>query len=315
MKIRFWGVRGSLPTPPTSYQLRHKLLKVLELASKEDISTQKKRELFLSKLDPWHTQLVGGNSTCVEVRANGTIIIFDMGTGIRELGEFLCKRQGLQKSELHIFIGHTHWDHIQGFPFFQPAYKTGTILNFYTPHPQLKERLEIQQDFRFFPVSFDFMPAEKKFTQLAVDSEIEINKIKIKNIELHHPGKSYGYRVEHDGKVFVFASDAEYTNLPPERIEKYINFYKHADMLFFDAQYSFAEEIQKVDWGHSSALVGIDLAVKAECKSIALTHHAPENDDYAIQKLVNTAIEYKDKNYPAANLEVITARENFEVIL
>ncbi len=313
MIAKFWGVRGSIPSPPTSREIKYKLLKLLELAAEKDISTPSKREEFIKNADEKLLGVLGGNTPCVELRVEDKIFIFDMGSGLREFGQYLISKVGNSENlELHIFIGHTHWDHIHGFPFFLPAFHSKTTIHFYHLHPQLKERLEVQQDFRFFPVSLDFMASKRTYTQLELDSEIMIGKVKIRNIELNHPGRAFGYRVEYCGKSFVYASDSEYSNLPPERIQKYIDFYSEADLLIFDAPYSFNEELEKINWGHSSALVGIDISVKAKVKNLALFHHAPENGDHEVFKLLDTAMHYKERNYPHSDLKVFLAREGME---
>lgn len=310
MEVVFWGVRGSIPSPPTSADLRKKIAKVLELAAAKDISTPESREVFLNTLSPREIGFLGGNTPCVELRVNNKIIVFDMGTGLREFGEHLIKSGRLQDNpEIHIFIGHTHWDHIQGFPFFVPAYRPNTTIHFYFSHPHVKERLEFQQDYRFFPVSLEFMASKKHYHLIDANKPLQLGDISIKTIELNHPGKAFAYRIEHEGKSFIYASDGEYNNLPNSRINNYINFYKDADFLVYDAPYSFTEEMEKINWGHSSAMVGIDISVKAGVKTIALFHHAPENDDDAVFNLLEAAINYRKQNYQESDLEIVLARE------
>lgn len=316
MEVCFWGVRGSIPSPPTSSELKSKIERVLELAAVNDISTPEKRKEFLNSLSEREVGFLGGNTPCVELRVDNQILIFDMGSGIRELGDHLIK-SGICNApvELHIFIGHTHWDHLQGYPFFMPAYRSNVKINFYHVHPNLQERLEYQQEYRFFPVSLDFMASTKIYNQIELGSEFKIGEITVKNIELNHPGKSFCYKIEYKDKIFIYASDGEYNNLPTSRINNYIDFYRNADLLVFDAPYSFSEEIEKINWGHSSALVGIDLSVKAGVKNLALFHHAPENTDEAVFKLLDTALNYKEKNYPSTALNVFLARERMTFTL
>ena len=310
MEVCFWGVRGSVPSPPSSAQLKKKISQVLALAAGKDISTEAKRETFLSGLSEKELGFLGGNTPCVELRVKNKIFLFDMGTGLRAFGDNLMRTLGKNENvELHIFIGHTHWDHIQGFPFFIPAYRDNVTINFYYVHPHVKERLELQQDYRFFPVSLEFMASKKHFHQIEVNAEFKIDDIVIKTTELNHPGKCFAYRVEYEGKSFIYASDGEYNYLPNNKIKKFIDFYKNADMLIFDAPFSFSEEIEKINWGHSSALVGIDISTKANVKKLALFHHAPENDDEAVFHLLQTATEYKEQNYTDSPLEVFLARE------
>lgn len=316
MKIRFWGVRGSIPTPPTSKQIREKILKVLEKAACSDITSSITREQFLNNLEDWEVGLIGGNTSCVEVSVDDTIIVCDMGSGLKGLGDDLVQRFTSEgEMTVHILIGHTHWDHIQGFPFFLPAYMPKTKIHFYSPFNNIEDRIRAQQDFQFFPVGFDEMESQKYFHQIEAGGEFTLNDIKISNIELHHPGKSYAYKIAHNNKTAVYATDAEYNNLPIARIFQYIDFYKDADLLIFDAQYSFIEEIQKTDWGHSSALVGVDLAIKAAVKRLGLFHHAPENDDFEIQKLLSIAKDYKNSSYPESELEIFVAAEGLEIEL
>jgi phosphoribosyl 1,2-cyclic phosphodiesterase len=317
MQVHFWGVRGSIPAPPNSQHLLSKIRRVLELSAGKDLSSPQKIDAFLNSLSERELGFLGGNTPCVEVRVDNKIIVFDMGSGFRELGDYLIQKQKMSGKdiEIHVFICHTHWDHIQGFPFFVPAYRANTTIHFYHVHPNFKERLEQQQDFRFFPVSMNNMASKKEFIQVQSGAGVRIGEVVIKNIELNHPGKSYSFRVEHEGKTFVYASDGEYNNLPTSKIKDYINFFKDADLLVFDAPYSFSEEIEKINWGHSSALIGVDLSVKANIKLLSLFHHAPENDDEAVFKLLDTAKHYQLQNYPKSKLQIILAREGLTIAL
>jgi len=317
MQVRFWGVRGSVPAPLNGKQIRKKMLHMLEYAADKDISSLQKREEVLNSFAAEECMVIGGNTSCVEVKTNDAHIILDMGSGIRELGQEIIEQyKGVNPVNLHIFLSHTHWDHIQGFPFFLPAYLPNYHLSIHSPHSELQNRLDYQQDFRFFPVSMNYMASQKDFVQLERDQEIRINNTVVKHVELHHPGKSYAYRIESEGKSFIFATDGEYNNLSFEKISSYIDFYRDADLLAFDAQYSFDEEIEKLDWGHSSALFGVDISIKAGVKKLALTHHGPERDDDAIRKLCTNAISYKKKNYNTKHeLEIFLAREGLTVTL
>ncbi len=316
MKVKFWGVRGSLPTPPTSHHIREKFLKIIDnlpaavLANPAEI---KKHVLGLSNLE---AGLIGGNTSCIEIRADNKILIFDMGSGLKSLGNYLVKNEQSKKGlDLSIFLTHTHWDHILGFPFFAPAFFPNNKITFYSPHPNLKDRLEVQQDFRFFPVSLDHMPSKKEFIQIGHNTSVEIGKIKITNCPLYHPGGSFGYRIECDGKTVVYATDSEYKNLDRESTKQYIDFFRNADLLIFDAQYTFEEAIHKEDWGHSSALVGIEFAIEAGVKQLALFHHEPERDDFEINNILKKSLDFKKINYPEDDLEIFLAMEGLEIVL
>lgn len=316
MKVKFWGVRGSIPAPPTNDQIKTKIKHLLNKIAVGAIESSYDIDSLVEEYSPVEAGLIGGNTSCVEVRAANRIFIFDMGSGIRNLGNHLVKYD--QKSnglELHIFLSHTHWDHIHGFPFFTPAFYPNNKICFYAVHPKLQERLEYQQDFRFFPVSLDNMKAQKEFIQLKPRASLKIGEVKITNSPLYHPGGSYGYRVEHENKVFVYASDSEYKELSKSNAKKYIEFFRDADLLVFDAQYTFEEAIHKEDWGHSSALVGIDFATQAKVKRLALFHHEPERDDFEIQNILVKSLDYFKINYPSANLDIFLATEGLQLQL
>ncbi len=316
MKIKFWGVRGSIPTPPSSQQIKDKIRSIIKNLTPEVLTSSENIDTFINNFSVIEAGLIGGNTSCIEVRTNNHIIIFDMGSGIKRLGAYIMahdqKKEGIP---IHIFLSHTHWDHIMGFPFFAPAYVPQNEIYIYSPHPNFQKRLELQQDFRFFPVSIDDMPSEKKFIPFKRNSEVEIGSTRIKNIQLYHPGASFGYRVEHDGKVFVYATDSEYKVLSSDAIQHYIDFFRDADLLVFDAQYTFDEAMHKEDWGHSSAIVGIDFSVDANVKKLALFHHEPDKDDFAINTMLEKSLEYKKIEYPHSDLKVFLATEEFEINL
>ncbi|MCK4716870.1 MAG: MBL fold metallo-hydrolase [Candidatus Marinimicrobia bacterium] len=316
MKIRFWGVRGSIPTPPTSDQIKEKIRKFAQRIVEEKISDQHKIDTLIDTLTPVETGLIGGNTSCVEVRADNKLIILDMGSGMKNLGNYIVKHdQNTNGLEIHIFISHTHWDHILGFPFFAPAFFPNNKIFFYGGHPNIKEHLETQQVFRFFPVALHHMKAKKEFIQLKRRTSLEIGNVTVKNYPLYHPGGSFGYRVECGGKSLVYATDSEYKDLSKENTKKHLEFFKNADLLIFDAQYTFEEAIHKEDWGHSSALVGIDFSIQANVKRMALFHHEPERDDYEIDEILQKSINYKKINYPDADLKILLATEGLEIEL
>ncbi|MCK9243814.1 MAG: MBL fold metallo-hydrolase [Candidatus Marinimicrobia bacterium] len=316
MKIKFWGVRGSLPTPPTAEHIRDKFIRIIDTLPPAILAKPDEIKKYILGLSNIEAGLIGGNTPCIEIRASDKILIFDMGSGIKALGNYLVKNEPNKNGlDLHIFITHTHWDHIHGFPFFTPAFFPNNKLTFYSPHPNLKERLEVQQDFRFFPVSLEHMPAKKEFVLLEHNSTINLGEVKISNHPLYHPGGSFSYRIEWNGKSIVYATDSEYKNLDRESTKQYIDFFRGADLLIFDAQYTFEEAIHKEDWGHSSALVGVEFAVEAGVKRLALFHHEPERNDFEIQDILKKSIDFKKINFPKQKLDIFLAMEGLEIYL
>ena len=316
MKVKFWGVRGSIPTPPTSEQIRHKFLRIIDHLPTNIRKNPTEIKKYILSLSYLEAGLIGGNTSCVEIRADNKILIFDMGSGLRALGNYLVKNeQNKNGLDLHIFISHTHWDHIMGFPYFTPAFFPNNKITFYSPHPDIKERLEIQQDSRFFPVSLEHMLAKKEFIQLQPKTSITLGKVKISNYPLYHPGGSYGYRIDWDGKSVVYATDSEYKNLDRESTKHYIDFFRGANLLIFDAQYTFEEAIHKEDWGHSSALIAVEFAVEAGVKKLALFHHEPERDDFEINDILKKSRDFKKINFPNEILDIFLAMEELEITL
>ena len=262
MKVKFWGVRGSIPTPLNSDVIRDKIKQTLQLASPKDISNEESIDTFIDTLPMSIVGTYGGNTTSLEVRTStDDLIIVDCGTGIKQLGHELLKTEfGNGTGFATILLTHTHWDHIQGFPFFAPFYIKGNRFNIYSPYNDIKERIEYQQVYTHFPINLEYMLAQKEFFIIDKESEIYINDVKIKNKSMRHPGGSFGFRFEENGKSFVFTSDCEFNIDEIDKIDTYKNFFENADVCVFDTQYTFEESINKIDWGHSSASIAIDIA-------------------------------------------------------
>lgn len=316
MKVRFWGVRGSIPTPISPPKIREKIEKILAASVKEDLSTEEKRKRFLDKFPFYETGTIGGDTSCIEVRVKGELIIFDMGSGLVRLGNQLMKQDEKNGNlKMHFFLTHTHWDHIMGFPMFKPAFYPQSDIKIYGVHKEIEKRLTDQQDKRFFPVALNHMASKKEFFQLEPEGEYDINGIKVTNTLQHHPGGSYAYRIDYDGKSVVYATDSQYKNLSSKFTDRHIEFFQDADLLIFDAMYTFEEAIHREDYGHSSAITGIDLAIKSGVKNLALFHHEPDNDDETVYAMLKRSLNYKKVNYPDSDLNVFLAYEGLQVEL
>jgi len=281
MKIRFWGVRGSLATPLPNARLKEKITASLELAIGAGLSDKNAVGDFFETLPEHIRMTAGGNTTCVEIMAGDSCLIMDAGTGLRPLGIDLMRRAGGKPVAAHIMISHTHWDHICGLPFFVPAFVPTNRVTVYGSHPDLENRLRHQQDYEFFPVP---MAPAVTFVQLergegVTTAKFNIGPAAVETIPLNHPGGCYGYRVSCEGKTVVFATDSEYKDPSAEALKPYVDFFKNADAVIFDAQYSMEENVEKEDWGHSNMFTGIDMALEAGVKKLFFTHHEPENGD------------------------------------
>lgn len=252
MKIKFWGTRGSIPAPGPD------------------------------------TVKYGGNTTCVEVRLkDNTLLIIDAGTGIRKLGLSLIKENITQ---INLFLTHSHWDHIQGFPFFAPAHFPSVEIDIFGRPPaysKLKELLADQMEYRYFPVNFDDLKSKINFIEI-YKNKFTINNATMHIIETNHPGATHALRIEEDGANFVFLTDNEIhpPTLPKNPYKDFVNFSFKADLFVHDAQYTPEEMSNKKGWGHSSYDQATQLAIDARVKSFALFHHEPEHTDKDIDAIL-----------------------------
>jgi phosphoribosyl 1,2-cyclic phosphodiesterase len=260
MRVQFWGTRGSIAKPGPS------------------------------------TVRYGGNTSCIEVRsARGTLIIIDCGTGGHALGQSLMSA-GSGGLRGHILISHTHWDHIQGIPFFAPLFASGNEWDIYGPKgldQSLRESLAGQMQYTYFPVTLDQCGARIRYHDL-VEGTLDIDDIKVSTRYMNHTSLTLGYRLEADGVTVVYCCDHE----PYSRMLatgggeitgqdlRHAEFIDGADLLIHDAQYTAAEYPAKIGWGHSSIEYAVKLGDYAEARRLALTHHDPLRDDDAIDRLI-----------------------------
>jgi phosphoribosyl 1,2-cyclic phosphodiesterase len=255
MRIKFWGVRGSTPTP------------------------ERRNSRY------------GGNTCCIEIRlANGTLIILDAGSGIRGLGKSLKREFSEHPIHGYVFMTHFHWDHIQGIPFFLPLYKKGNVFLFHSvlrKGLELREAVEGQMVSPYFPVDMGAMGALRHFYDLDANP-INLNGAIISSAALNHPQECVAYRIDADGAAFVLATDTEPGSPFHDRAIRELA--RDADVLVYDAQYT-PEELAgaRKGWGHSSWLEGTRIARQCGVKRLILFHHDPDSDDLHVDGLAEKA--------------------------
>ena len=260
MKVRFWGTRGSIATPGPG------------------------------------TNHFGGNTSCVEITTDsGGLLVLDCGTGAHGLAAKLMA-EGKKPINANILLGHTHWDHIQGFPFFSPAFVKGNSVTIYGPEGSrgsLHEVLAGQMEFTYFPVALNQLPAAITYHDLSEGVE-QIGGARIVTQFLHHPAMTLGYRIEADGVAVVYLVDHEpfsdelwsagakhglIDSILHEGDRRHAKFMAGADLVIHDAQYTPEEYPPKKTWGHSTYEYAVQIAAAAGVKQLALTHHDPSHDD------------------------------------
>ena len=268
MRVRFWGTRGSIPRP-TLEMLRY-----------------------------------GGNTSCTEVRLNdGMLVILDCGTGAYSLGQRLLE-EGSKPTRGHIFISHTHWDHIQGFPFFAPLFIPGNEWDIYGPgqRNQLEATLAGQMEYNYFPITLGQLAAKVHYHDLKEETFI-IGNMRIVTTYLNHPSLALGYRLEADNAVLAYIVDHEPhvahqlvegnpTDVALETLlihaeeRRHFEFLSGADLVIHDAQYTLAEYPAKTGWGHSPIEYAVAVAMGAKAKRLALYHHDPQRTDEQLDQLI-----------------------------
>ncbi|MDX1959372.1 MAG: MBL fold metallo-hydrolase [Leptospiraceae bacterium] len=311
MKIKLYGTRGSISAPMSNFAYTEKLVEVLERCVDHNLSTREQIPQFLEDLPDYLKYTAGGDTTCISVTSDaGNHYMVDCGTGGRNLGDDLLRSDfGKGKGILELFFTHTHWDHIQGLPFFKPVYIPGNLINFRSPYPDLEDRLVKQQVKEFFPMPFHGTASTKKFHTLTEGQVLDFEDgMRITFHPLKHPGGSYAYKFQEKGKTFIFATDAEYTGDDMQLVRNLTGFFGGADVLVLDAQYTLDESFAKFDWGHTSYTMAVNSATIWGIKTLVLTHHEPAYNDKKVFDILEEAIEHK-RHLGGSPLEVVLARE------
>lgn len=246
--VHFWGVRGSIACPGSE------------------------------------TVRYGGNTPCIEMRVGGKRLIFDGGTGLRVLGQSLLSQMPV---EGYMFFTHSHWDHIQGFPFFVPAFIKGNRFHIYgavAPNGStIEQRLNDQMLHPNFPVPLQIMGAQLEFQDIQIGETVKIGDIEVENALLNHPGEAVGYRVNWQGYAAAYITDTEHF---PERLDENVLWLaRNADVMIYDATYTddeyYSKTTSKVGWGHSTWQEAVKIAKAANVKRLVIFHHDPiHNDDF-----------------------------------
>ena len=270
--VRFWGTRGSIASPGP------------------------------------YTVKYGGNTACTEVRCGEQLLILDAGTGIRPLGDSLMKEFQQKPIKGHILVGHTHWDHIQGFPFFSPAFSAGNEFTIYSlrgAEKPLERVFRGQMDSDYFPVRLTDMKAKLEFCEL--QSDVDLGETKVSYTFLNHPGLAVGFRIQYGGRSLGYLSDHEtYARLNPDGPSPnpldldVAHFVEHVELLICEAQYTEEEYEEKRGWGHSTFLDALERAAQAQVKRLAIFHHDPSHEDAfldGIQEFCDKTIAERNYNF------------------
>ncbi|MDP2822599.1 MAG: MBL fold metallo-hydrolase [Sulfuritalea sp.] len=298
MKVRFWGVRGSIASPGP------------------------------------HTIRYGGNTTCIEVRSDdGALIILDAGTGIFPLAQELLKQMPVQAN---VFITHTHWDHIQGLPFFTPLYIPGNSVRIHGGYDVVAGRgidqiMEVQLQYSYFPVREAEMRANIEYETLSIGEPVSVGDATVTPLMLNHPVVNFGYRVDCNGKSVFFTGDHEpWLNIYAPEDEGYVEYQQMVEMqqahldqalagldvLIADSSYTAAEYPTRIGWGHGTMEGHIAWARRLGVKKLVCTHHEPTRSDDDLERVFAAALEGSGyATGSAGEPEIILSREGLELVL
>jgi len=312
MKIRFWGVRGSVPTPLTPTQIQAKISAAIQRITPKDIESPDARERFIASLPRWIFGTTGGNTPCIEITSDeGKKVILDAGTGIRVLG-----KNGIPPKDLHydMLFSHFHWDHIQGFPFFDQAYNPKASFDIWSPFDNMKETFSKQMAAPYYPVTMDTMTKNMNFHTVKPDSNFKLAGMDVSCQKMNHPGTSYSYALTENNRKFVYATDVELCAADFNSTENKASVFEGADALVLDSQYTVEEAYNKQNWGHSAYCYAIDFAIAWHVKRLYLFHHEPTYDDRKLNGILQSARWYA--SYVGNNkIQVFLATEGMEIKL
>lgn len=284
MVIKFWGVRGSIPTPITPDAIRSKIATVVQRIRVSDLETPAAREFFLSQLPPWLFGVAGGNTSCIEASLRpGSVILLDGGSGLREFAISMPARNPVP-TRFHMFFTHFHWDHLQGIPFFPAIANPDARIDFYSPEDGLEAKIEGQMKAPYFPVTMGNITRAKILFHKIETPPIRIDGGEVSWKRMNHPGGCFAYRVSDGKHAVVYATDSELTEKDFEKSPENKAFFQDADVLIIDSQYTLGEAVEKLNWGHSSFSLAVDFASEWNVKNIYLYHHEPL---YSDKKLYN----------------------------
>lgn len=307
MRIRLWGVRGSLATPMSSALLREKSRSLLAEATAADLASPTAIEAYLDRTE--HAWTYGGNTSCVEVSFADQVFMLDAGTGARLFGASLMADGRAKTHGLHCFFTHFHWDHICGFPFFAPIYIPGREIKVWSGRSDANAQLATQMGGAHFPVKWDRLPSTVSCTQLPEEAATMIAGAAVRILPLIHPDKSFGYRIDFGGRSVCYLTDTEVSSNPTKLAALYAQFVEGADVVIVDAMYGFLEYHDKVNFGHSTIFNFIDFFKDSKIGELVIFHHDPMASDPQVTRLATDAGRYKALMAPEATWVLSAARE------
>lgn len=307
MSVKIWGSRGSLPAPWTPAFVEAHIRSILEdfVDWSRDSSPPNFIDGFLQSRARHRLGGYGGNTSCVEVRSQKKQLIIDGGSGIRPLGyELMQGPCGKGEGELHLLFTHFHWDHLIGLPFFTPFFVPGNKIHLYAVQPDLKSVFQMLFRKPCFPVPLEQLGSNLIYHQLAPRVPVQFGDMTVTPYQLDHPDPCWGFRIESAGKVYSHCVDTECRRLTRKALGPDLPLYQGVDTLLFDGQYTLMETLEKVNWGHATASLGLDIAMREGVRRVVFVHHDPASNEEKI-----AAAEIQARRYYEEQLKHAQASE------
>lgn len=295
-KLKLWGTRGSIPTPYTPEEVESRIRDLFHRFFARKHHALEDVEPFLHELQRHEFGGWGGNTACVEVKAGETQLIIDAGSGLRNLLPELMKGPlGRGQGEVHFYFTHFHWDHTIGLPFFTPLYIPGNTIHLHAVQKDLPAMMKTLFQKPFFPVPLESLGATIVYHELEPRKPVTVGAqggLTLTPYLLDHPDPCWGYRLDYQGKSAAYCVDTEGTRISELLLGDDLPMYQHLDLMIFDSQYTIEEAIQKMNWGHAAAAIGIDLALREHIRKVAFVHHDPMASDQKIADAEKQARDY-----------------------
>ncbi|MDR3160336.1 MAG: MBL fold metallo-hydrolase [Spirochaetaceae bacterium] len=278
-----------------------------------DVKSPESRSRFLAGLEPSLFGTVGGNTPCISIGTDNPLelAVFDSGSGIREMGAAMVHADP-RPDRYHIFFSHFHWDHLQGLPFFGPAYDSSVKIDFYSPMDNPEAALQGQMTGPYFPIRMDAMTSQKAFHRMT--GKVAIGSLEISYKKMNHPGDSYSFLVNEGKNRFIYATDTELSAADFVRNDENAAFFEHIDVIVLDSQYTQGEATEKYNWGHNAFSRAVDFAAAWGIRRLILFHHDPSYDDTMLNDNLHSARRYA-KNMGMRGVEISLAVEGMELTL
>jgi phosphoribosyl 1,2-cyclic phosphodiesterase len=302
MRLKLWGIRGSLPSPVPPEHARFHLEEALtQFERLKEAKVNITARAFLDTLPAHLAGGYGGHTSCAEVTHKSSRLLIDAGSGLRAFSDLMA-RTDPKCDEYHLYFTHFHWDHLIGLPFFAPMYLKGKTVHCYGVHDDLEDSLQILFRKPNFPVPYEVVKNQVRIHKLKPREAFQVGELKVTPYQLDHPDPCWGARIEAGGRSLAWCVDTECTRVTREEMGVDIGLYSKADVMVFDAQYSFGEALEKISWGHSSGPIGIDLALREEVKKAIFVHHDPSANDEDIREAEEQCMHYYEELLRARDL-------------